>query len=427
MPAEPAAIVRMPISVRRINEGEFFMLTKSFIEFLYEAAHIQRWNEHIRPSGFTELDKQAHKMMIVYVLARHEEDDHGAEINWRLLIEGGIFEFMQRNALTDIKPPIFHEMMRVYGKELNEWVYQELRRRIPDIQDDFMQKMQRYFEEPGYAAMEKKLLRAAHYLATKWEFELIYHFNEGIYGSEDTKALIENELEDHYDLAAVKKLALKGKSSKFIDLVGQLRFQKRWAQSPRVPETSVMGHVLLVAIMGYFCAVKLHACDERIVGDFLCGLFHDLPEVLTRDIISPVKRSVPGLDELIKKIEERLVAEKILPLLPYSWHEDILYYTQNEFSNRVRINGKTEQTTIEEINARYNEPGYHAIDGAVLKGCDNLAAFVEVWLSQRYGISSPRMEEGERAIRAQYKDKVIGGINFGRVYDEFPIKKVGKV
>lgn len=423
MPAEPAAIVRMPISVRRINEGEFFMLTKSFIEFLYEAAHIQRWNEHIRPSGFTELDKQAHKMMIVYVLARHEEDDHGAEINWRLLIEGGIFEFMQRNALTDIKPPIFHEMMRVYGKELNEWVYQELRRRIPDIQDDFMQKMQRYFEEPGYAAMEKKLLRAAHYLATKWEFELIYHFNEGIYGSEDTKALIENELEDHYDLAAVKKLALKGKSSKFIDLVGQLRFQKRWAQSPRVPETSVMGHVLLVAIMGYFCAVKLHACDERIVGDFLCGLFHDLPEVLTRDIISPVKRSVPGLDELIKKIEERLVAEKILPLLPYSWHEDILYYTQNEFSNRVRINGKTEQTTIEKINARYNEPGYHAIDGAVLKGCDNLAAFVEVWLSQRYGISSPRMEEGERAIRAQYKDKVIGGINFGRVYDEFPIKK----
>ena len=399
------------------------MLTKSFIEFLYEAAHIQRWNEHIRPSGFTELDKQAHKMMIVYVLARHEEDDHGAEINWRLLIEGGIFEFMQRNALTDIKPPIFHEMMRVYGKELNEWVYQELRRRIPDIQDDFMQKMQRYFEEPGYAAMEKKLLRAAHYLATKWEFELIYHFNEGIYGSEDTKALIENELEDHYDLAAVKKLALKGKSSKFIDLVGQLRFQKRWAQSPRVPETSVMGHVLLVAIMGYFCAVKLHACDERIVGDFLCGLFHDLPEVLTRDIISPVKRSVPGLDELIKKIEERLVAEKILPLLPYSWHEDILYYTQNEFSNRVRINGKTEQTTIEKINAKYNAPGYHAIDGAVLKGCDNLAAFVEVWLSQRYGISSPRMEEGERAIRAQYKDKVIGGINFGRVYDEFPIKK----
>lgn len=406
---------------RRVYEGDEAMLTKSFIEFLYDAAHIQRWNEHIRPSGFTELDKQAHKMMIMYVLARHEEDDHGAQLNWRLLIEGGIFEFLQRNVLTDIKPQIFHEMMRVYGKELNAWVYQELRRRIPDIQEDFMEKMQLYFEDPQYCAMEKKILRAAHYLATKWEFELIYHFNEGIYGSEDTKAVIENELEDHYDLAAVKKLALKGKSSKFIDLVGQLRFQKRWAQSPRVPETSVMGHVLLVAIMGYFCAVKLGACDERIVGDFLCGLFHDLPEVLTRDIISPVKRSVPGLDELIKRMEERMVAEKILPLLPYTWHEDILYYTQDEFSNRVRIDGKVVHTSIEEISSKYNKPGFHAIDGSMLKGCDNLSAFVEVWLSRRYGITSKHMEEGERAIREQYKHKIIGGIDFGRVYDEFPI------
>ncbi len=403
------------------DKGDDGMLTKSFIEFLYDAAHIQRWNEHIRPSGFTELDKQAHKMMIVYVLARHEVDDHGVQVSWRQLIEGGIFEFMQRNVLTDIKPPVFHEMMRIFGAELNDWVYQELRRRIPDVQEDFMEKMQRYFEDPGYSVLEKKLLRAAHYLATKWEFELIYHFNEGIYGSEDTKAVIESELEDHYDLAAVKKLALKGKSSKFIDLVGQLRFQKRWAQSPRVPETSVMGHELLVAIMGYFCAVKLKACDERIVGDFLCGLFHDLPEVLTRDIISPVKRSVPGLDDLIKRIEERLVAEKILPLLPYTWHDDILYYTQNEFADRVKIDGKIIYTSVDEINRKYNQDGCHAIDGSVLKGCDNLAAFVEVWLSRRYGITSKHMEDGERAIREQYKGKVIGGIDFGSVYDEFPI------
>ena len=46
------------------------ILSKNFIEVLYEAAHIQRWNDHIRPQGFTELDKQAHKMVILYVLSR---------------------------------------------------------------------------------------------------------------------------------------------------------------------------------------------------------------------------------------------------------------------------------------------------------------------------------------------------------------------
>lgn len=396
------------------------MLTKNFIEFLYEAAHIQRWNDHIRPGGFTELDKQAHKMMILYVLARHEEDDHGAKLNWRVLIEGGIFEFLHRNVLTDIKPPVFHELMRVHGDKLNKWVFHELQRRIPDIDAAFMQNMEKYFSNNTENRLEKKLLRAAHYLATQWEFEKIYHFNQGIYGIEETKQAIESEIEDHFDLAGVQKLALKGKSSKFIDLVGQLRFQKRWAQSPRVPETSVMGHVLLVAIMGYFCAVQLKASDERIVGDFLCGLFHDLPEVLTRDIISPVKRSVEGLEELIKKIEERQIAEKILPLLPYSWHSDIIYYTQNEFADKVVINGEVTLTTSEKINTEYNTGGYRPIDGSMLKGCDNLAAFVEAWLSRRYGITSKHLEEAEQALREQYAGKTVGGINFGDIYKEFP-------
>ena len=281
------------------------MLNKKFIEFLFEAAHIQRWNDHIRPNGFTELDKQAHKMMILYIIAKYEEQDPNAEINWRVLIEGGIFEFMHRIILTDIKPPIYHELMRVHGRKLNDWIYKQLQNRVPDMDEVFFAKLKRWFDHPEEYRLEKKLLRAAHYLATQWEFGIIYHFNQGIYGVEETKAAIESEIEDHYDLAGVQKLSLKGKTSKFIDLVGQLRFQKRWAQSPRVPETSVMGHVLIVAILGYFCAAKLNASDERVVNDFLCGLFHDLPEVLTRDIISPVKTSVEGLDDLIKDIEKR--------------------------------------------------------------------------------------------------------------------------
>lgn len=400
------------------------LLNKNFITFLYEAAHIQRWNDHMRPYGFTELDKQAHKMLILYVLARHEEDDHKVKLNWPALIEGGIFEFIHRNVLTDIKPPVFHELMRVHGRELNGWVYEELQRRIPDLDKSFMAKFQRYFEEEEAFSLEKKLLRAAHYLATQWEFKIIYHFNQDLYGIEETKKAIEREIEDHYDLAGVRKLALKGKSSNFIDLVGQLRFQKRWSQSPRVPETSVMGHMLIVAILGYCCALQLGASRERLTNDFICGLFHDLPEVLTRDIISPIKRSVEGLDLLIKKIEERQIEEKILPLLPYSWHKDILYFTQNEFTDKVQLEGKILQVNTDMINEKYNDNGgYKPVDGSILKGCDHLAAFVEAWLSGSYGITSPHLQRGERELRRQYEGKVLGGIDFGAIYKEFPENK----
>lgn len=398
------------------------MLSKKFIEFLFEGAHIQRWNDHIRPNGFTELDKQAHKMMILYILAKYEEQDHGAQLNWRVLIEGGIFEFMHRIILTDIKPPIYHELMRVHGRKLNAWIYEQLARRVPELDEVFFDKLKRWFDYPEENRLEKKLLRAAHYLATQWEFGIIYHFNQAIYGIDATKAAIESNIEDHYDLAGVQKISLKGKTSKFIDLVGQLRFQKRWAQSPRVPETSVMGHVLIVAILGYFCAAELGACDERIVNDFLCGLFHDLPEVLTRDIISPVKTSVEGLDDLIKDIEKRQVAEKLLPLLPWGWHEEIIYFTQNEFTNRIMLDGVPTEVSEEELNGKYNVDGhgYKAVDGRMLKGCDHLAAFVEADLSTEYGITSKHLLNGMADLREKYKNKTIAGINFGAVYDEFP-------
>ena len=46
------------------------MIRKSLIEKMFEAASIERWNDHIRPSrGFTELDKQSHKMIYAYVLS----------------------------------------------------------------------------------------------------------------------------------------------------------------------------------------------------------------------------------------------------------------------------------------------------------------------------------------------------------------------
>ena len=88
------------------------MIKKSLISLMYEAASIQRWNDHIRPwTGFTELDKQAHKMFYAYVLAKCE----GESVNMIKLIEGGIFEFFHRIVLTDIKPPIYHKLVKEKG------------------------------------------------------------------------------------------------------------------------------------------------------------------------------------------------------------------------------------------------------------------------------------------------------------------------
>lgn len=395
------------------------MIRKALLEVLHEAAHMQRWNDHIRPhQGFSELDKQAHKMIIAFVVSKFEETDRGQAIDWQVLIEGAVFEFLQRIVLTDIKPPVYHRLMAEKGRELNTWVIRQLRNKTEDLKGNFHDKLVAYLMDADYATREKRILKASHYLATNWEFSIIYRFNAGIYGVEQTKQNIENELEEYYDLSGVQKLGLRKKAYNFIDLVGQLRFQKRWAQSPRTPETSVLGHMLVVAILSYLCSLEIDACGRRLCNNFFAGLFHDLPEVLTRDIVSPVKRSIEGLDEIIKEIEDRQVDDLLLPLIPLSWHKGLLYYIKDEFRSKITEDDQVRILTSDSINESYNKDEFSPLDGEIVKACDNLAAYIEANLSIMHGIRSRHLEDG-LAVYSQYENRKIAGLDFGQYFDFF--------
>lgn len=396
------------------------MIRKGLIEKFYEAANIQRWNDHVRPVEFTELDKQAHKMVIAFIIAKFEQQDRGTEIDWIKVIQGGLFEFLHRVILTDIKPPVFHKMMKTKGKELNEWVFKKLDSDLQSLNGGFKQNFKKYYCETDYAFLEKRILKAAHYLASNWEFKIIHHACPEIYGIDKTKEEIENEIEDHFDIIGVQKISLGKKSFGFIDLCGQLRFQKRWAQSPRIPKTSVLGHMLIVAFLAYLCSNEINACNKRKYNNFYCALFHDLPEVLTRDIISPVKSSVEGLEDIISEYERIQIEQRILHLLPVHWHNEMNYFLNDQFENRIIENGNI-KTNIDdaEMNSIYNSDEFSPVDGKIIKACDHLAAFIEASLSITHGIKSHHLTEGKQALYELYKDQEIAGINFGQLFDYF--------
>lgn len=386
------------------------------VERFTKAASMQRWNDHIRPVELTELDKQAHKMVIAYVLAKLEED-RGNSIDWRYLIEGGIFEFLQRIILTDIKAPVFHKMRenKEVQLKMDQHVLKELDRDISGFNKGFMERFKNYLFEPQMD-LNRRILRAAHYLATNWEFKIIYHTAPFIYGIEETKRKIEDQIEDHYDLIGVQKILLNMKSFGFIDLCGQLRFQKRWAHAPRIPETSVLGHMLIVAITSYLATMEMDvkACNKRIYNNYFAGLFHDLPEVLTRDIISPVKQGAE-LDDFIKECEKRKMNEELLPLLPKPWREEMRYFTEKEFKNKIIENGITK--TVEVIDKKHDGDNFYPLDGGLIKVCDKYAAFTEAALSIKHGIKSEELVEGKQNIYENYKTKKINGLDFGKIFE----------
>lgn len=396
------------------------MLRENFLRFIYEAASMQRWNDHIRPhKGFTELDKQAHKLFYAYVIGRFEEDE-GKPVDWTKLIEGAIFEFFHRILLTDIKPPIFHKLMEKQGEQINRLVLAMLKDKgVYEIEPDIKQRVERYFLEAGWCCHEKRILKASHFLATNWEFDIVYRLSSNFYRLEETKKIIDGQVEEHYDISGVQKLLLHKNSKDFLNLVGQLRFQQRWAQTPRVPETSVAGHMLIVAVLSYMLSLQVNACGKRKYNNFFAGLFHDMPEVLTRDIISPVKNSIEGLGELIKEIEDRQMEEVIYPLLPGSWQEEIRYFTENEFKSKIKTEKGLELVTSEDINSRFNEDAFTPVDGEIIEFCDKFAAYMEAYLSMKHGITSNNLRDGHRQLYQKYRSSTVAGVDAGMMFDYF--------
>ena len=396
------------------------MIDKSLITLIYETASIQRWNDHIRPSaGFTELDKQAHKMFYAYVLAKCEGEEH---IDMQKLVEGGIAEFFHRCILTDIKPPIYHKLMQEKGEQINKWVIEQLRPSMEKLGGGFFERLEKYFLDDNYAVLEKKILNAAHYYASNWEFRIIYSMNKYTYDIEKVKAGTYDDLKACNTFDGFTRFERDAFLQDFMSLIGKLRYQQRWAKAVRMPQTYVMGHMLVVAILSYFMTLELESpCKKRLVNNFFAGLFHDVPEALTRDIVSPIKKSVEGLGEILAEIESEQMHKVVYPMLPEEWHDEISYFTNDEFASKILVEGEPVIKSSDEINENYNHDKFSPIDGQIIRGCDHLSAFIEAFMSISYGVSSEPIVSGYNQLQKDYKDKVIGGINFGVPFAYFDI------
>ncbi len=363
---------------------------------------MQRWNDQVRTVELTELDKQAHKMIIAYVLGKCEEDDSNENLNWIEIIEAGIFEFLQRTVLTDLKPPLFHrikENKQKYNK-LNEWVYTKIEPVLMPVDKNFCERFRAYLFDTG-RNLNRRIISAAHFYATKWEFNIIKGANPTGHLIEEIKIDLESKEEKYHDLRSMQRLLSSQQLIDFVSICAQLRFQLRWSHLHRVPKTSVLGHMLIVAMLAYLLSLQMEADSGLCINNYFTGLFHDLPEVLTRDVINPVKGSVEGLKDLIKEYERQEMQRKIYKLIPLLWHQDMKMFTEEEFMDLTMQGDKIKR------------------DGKLVKGADDLAAFIEAYLALENGVKSDDLKRAKNGLKKKYKSKIISGINFGRIYREF--------
>ena len=368
----------------------------------FDAVNMHRWNDHLRPLDLTEIDKQSHKAAIAWILGEYEEYENGVELDWQRIIEHGMFSFLKRTVLTDLKPQLLHRMEDEKFDEVNDYVISEIRADIPDIEPSFMGRFEDYLREPQ-KGIEDEIISAAHYMATNWEFNLIYDMNKRSVGIEQTRSALAMELGNYSGLLGVRRI-MGSQSMTFVDLIGQLRFQQRWTRMPRVPQTTVLGHSLMVANMTYLNDLDAGVGGKQIYNDYYTALFHDLPEVLTKDVITPVKVNVHGLVEILDEYEHELVNSRIMPLIPEAWHEEFRFLTFDPFADK-------------------DDEKYGKVNGRCIKLCDVMGAYLEANVSRRLGIHPAKLKQGEDSLRQRLErdGAPIGASELIKRFDEMEI------
>ena len=384
----------------------------------------------MRPFDVVEMDKDAEKMVLAYIIGKYEEN-RGVKIDWNWMIYSSLFDLLRKIALCDIKSPVQRLIRNEYPQEyirLNEWVLEQYRPLIDDT--ELFSEFTLYIGKmsgsiPFSAGQEQtaRVLRAAHKYSTKRELDMISMVNEAS-RLEQIKKEVNADLQSFLDLRGMQLLVTKQKPYDFLMRIEQLRFQTRWNQTPRVPRTSVLGHCFFVAILtlllGRETGVKM--CPKRVFNNYFSALFHDLPESVTRDIISPVKQATDDLPAIVKRIEDQIVAKELVPLMEDFYKDEILYFTSDEFENRIVADGAVLHTSFEELNQRFNTNNFNPVDGKLVRLADHYSALLEADSSIRHGITSTHLRDGRvNLLKAYPRGTIINGIDVFSLFNEFVV------
>lgn len=409
------------------------MIHKNLVLKIFEGFSIERWNDLIRPFDIIEMDKAAEKMVLAYVIGKYEEQK-GEKIDWEWMIYASFFDLLRKIALCDIKSPVQRMIRSQYPEEyveLNKWVISQYKDILCDgskTGDLLFNRFVSFVNEDSHTRLPKEIdvtrrvLRAAHKYSTLREFEMVRVVNENR-RLQKIEEELNSDLQDYLDLRGVQLLITKQKPFDFILMVEKLRFQTRWNQTPRVPKTSVLGHSFFTAIITllFTASNETPVCRKRMYNNFFSALFHDLPEAVTRDIISPVKQATHTLPDIVKKIEDSIVKQELLPLMEDFYCDELMYFTGNEFENRIIAqDGCVHLVSFEELQTIYNSDIFSPVDGKLVRSADQLSALIEADSSIRHGITSEHLRDGRSNILQSYKNRSsINGQNVAQLFAEF--------
>ena len=344
-----------------------FETMKAITELLLRLNSLDRWTSVIKREEYKEMLKQALNCIIACMLARYSKE-HGKTVIEERLPKIAIYRAFQKVYLYFDMPDYIRAEICDIGDIPLDMFYDATRDIITELTGEEFAD----FICEGIGTYEMELFKAATTIATYVELEKIapllnleeYH---------DKLQEIQTRINKYLYIPGVAEFSdIHGPYFKIFSDFSRLRNQPRWSVQPYPKSCLDLGHLFSTAILGYLSTWEYTDGDEkRATKIFKHGLFHDIPEVWTTDVPSPVKKRIPRFREALKIYEDRCLQKYVYDKLPE--------YLNQEIRSIMDVDEKS-------------------LDFKLLKGADYLSADVECYIIYSAGCCHPYM----------YKSAILG-------------------
>lgn len=274
---------------------------------------LRRWTSITTDDKYNELAKQALNCITAFMLAS-EYEKQGNIVNWERFPKIAIYRAFQKVYVYFDTPEHIIDEICALGNINRDCFNMATKEIIQELTNDEFSD----FISEGIGTTEMEIYRAATKIATLIELEENSPLmkNNGEY--RDKYSEIENSLRNFSHISGVSDFSdPTGEIFKLLLKISKLRNQNRWAVQPYSINCSVLGHLFDTGVLAYFIGLEHFEWNEKISTKmFFMGIFHDLAEVWTSDVPSPIKDRIPGFRAATEKYESMVLNKNLYSRVP---------------------------------------------------------------------------------------------------------------
>lgn len=292
---------------------------------------MKRWNNYPRIEDMSLLDNVWYTMHIAQFLA-YLEEQNGHKINREFLMKRIMFSSLKSLVLSDInsgtKTYILKNNPEIFSQLENKALNYILSLDAPEyIKEDMKGIM-------SNTSFDRELLiiESAKRIAGWKESEVNAKIFSDMY--EIPLREIQKSLQESAQkLESMKELLKNDNYLKYLSHIRRLSHCMRWNQQSRIFPISVMSHLVLITFLTYILVMieNNNGKNYNMWEMLLRAMYHDIPEAITGDIITPTKKAVPGFIELLGKVEIDMMNDYLFHYIPESYKNEVFPYMLHPF------------------------------------------------------------------------------------------------